>query len=401
MADWVKAQKAANTLADAIEEGIVTGPGLDCAQALLSRLLSPVRVTFLGLGGAGKSGLLNLFAGQTIVPEGAPFPSLQLMYGETEQTTCVFADGTTKTLDHCDAAKIRNLSPSLVQMVRPLPTLENFTLTEVVLGDKSADQTRSLKWVAGHTDIVLWCTQTFSDIEKAMWQDMPDHLKAHAILVLTQKEKMTSEEDVQLALDHLDDRAENMFYDVLPISSKAAFSACGRDGAVDMDAMRFCGAVDLVATVSRLIGAAHQDIFAQTEALLRPKSEVSAPVAAAPDEAVDQLTGLKPHTREAYLFAVDHLSAEALEISTSFRTHSDPNPQDVMARSVENVLWLSDYLSDHGDDSDPSLVRTRDTVLDAADLIQLLQMERRDASVVEAVSLVIQLKRDLEADLAA
>ena len=38
---------------------------------------------------------------------------------------------------------------------------------------------------------------------------------------------------------------------------------------------------------------------------------------------------------------------------------------------------------------------------DAADLIQLMQMEKRDSAAIEALSLVLQVKRELQADLAA
>ncbi|MEM9684740.1 MAG: hypothetical protein AAF942_15825, partial [Pseudomonadota bacterium] len=43
----------------------------DHAAHLLGRLTSPVRVTLMGLPGAGKSELFNLFAGEKILPKNA------------------------------------------------------------------------------------------------------------------------------------------------------------------------------------------------------------------------------------------------------------------------------------------------------------------------------------------
>jgi hypothetical protein len=65
------------------------------------------------------------------------------------------------------------------------------------------------------------------------------------------------------------------------------------------------------------------------------------------------------------------------------------------------LQWLCDFLADNGDDTDPLIQRARDTAFDAADLVQLMQMEKRDSAAIEAVSLLLQVKRELQADLAA
>ena len=65
------------------------------------------------------------------------------------------------------------------------------------------------------------------------------------------------------------------------------------------------------------------------------------------------------------------------------------------------MQWLSDYLMENGDDMDDLLQQTRDAAMDAADLVQLMQMEKRDSAAIEAVSLLLQLKHELQADLVA
>lgn len=73
----------------------------------------------------------------------------------------------------------------------------------------------------------------------------------------------------------------------------------------------------------------------------------------------------------------------------------------IMAQTVEQFLWLCDYLSCNDSDSDPLLQNVRATVLDAADLAQLMQMERRDSAAIEAVSLLLQVKREMQYQIAA
>lgn len=43
----------------------------------------------------------------------------------------------------------------------------------------------------------------------------------------------------------------------------------------------------------------------------------------------------------------------------------------------------------------------RDTAFDAADMVQLMQMEKQGSAALEAVTLMLQIKRELQADLAA
>jgi hypothetical protein len=79
----------------------------------------------------------------------------------------------------------------------------------------------------------------------------------------------------------------------------------------------------------------------------------------------------------------------------------DGAPSAIMAQAVEHVQWVSDHLNENGDDADDALQVARDTAMDAADLVQLMQMEKRDSAAVEALSLLVQLKHELQADLAA
>ena len=72
-----------------------------------------------------------------------------------------------------------------------------------------------------------------------------------------------------------------------------------------------------------------------------------------------------------------------------------------MDKCAADMQWLCDYLNDHGDPHDEPLLRARDTAFDAADLVLLMQMEKRDSAALEAVSLMLQVKRELQADLAA
>ena len=71
-----------------------------------------------------------------------------------------------------------------------------------------------------------------------------------------------------------------------------------------------------------------------------------------------------------------------------------------MQASADNITWLSEYLDDVSVKDDPVLEKARTRALDATELVQLMQFESNDDAGIEALSLVIQLKRDLQADIA-
>lgn len=108
-----------------------------------------------------------------------------------------------------------------------------------------------------------------------------------------------------------------------------------------------------------------------------------------------------PETRKAYEHALSKIAANAAALSEELETLGDAAPAEVISRAVDDLKWLCDYLGTNGDDADPALQRARDTVFDAADLVQLMQLEKRDSAAIEALSLLVQVTRELQADLAA
>lgn len=111
--------------------------------------------------------------------------------------------------------------------------------------------------------------------------------------------------------------------------------------------------------------------------------------------------GLQPATRDAYAHVIAFIEDRGTELASTLEEHGDAGPAEIMAMTADHIQWLCDYLNAHGDDADQSLLRVRETAFDAADMVQLMQMEKRDSAALEAVSLMLQIKRELQADLAA
>jgi hypothetical protein len=108
----------------------------------------------------------------------------------------------------------------------------------------------------------------------------------------------------------------------------------------------------------------------------------------------------KPETCDAYNEAIAYLTKQGRALTQDIATHEELAPSDLMNASADNIMWLSDYLEDLNIKDDPVLEKTRTRALDAAELVQLMQIEKNETAALDALSLVIQLKRDLEAEIA-
>ncbi len=129
-----------------------------------------------------------------------------------------------------------------------------------------------------------------------------------------------------------------------------------------------------------------------------PEPEAEAPVEVAVETAAEPL---QPATRDAYEHVIAYLEERGAELATVLEDQGEDGPAEVMTMAVDQIQWLCDYLNENGDAADLSLQRTRDTAYDAADMVQLMQMEKQGSAALEAISLMLQIKRELQADLAA
>lgn len=435
------AARVQEDLAQAVASGLLPASVQERAEKLLERLKTPVRVSLLGLPGSGKSTVLNLLLGAIAVPVNVPFPTLQLTYGDPAQSICTLPNGTKETVPHANGKTIADLSPAFVEMQMPLPALGKISLLEVVTPDDPLALDRSSQWAAKRSDVAIWCTGNFNEVEQSLWARMPDHLKDHSFLMVTRADVLIAMNELDATMDAIEEVARDEFTQILPIASKQAIAARRPNGTVDKALMRSSGGSALISAVLKQVDMGRQtavdlaDILlhqhadelkplkdapaepvvaaappkpATTSAPEQPKPRVAAPlsdprvapevVATAPKSTAP---ALQPATREAYENAVSYILTNSQEMADLVTDGDDDVPRKIIAKAVEQVQWLSDYLMENGDDMDDLLQQTRDAAMDAADLVQLMQMEKRDSAAIEAVSLLLQLKHELQADLVA
>lgn len=437
MSNQTLAARVQSDLARAVASGLFSEQVQSQAETLLSRLERPVRVAVIGLPGSGKSSLLNLLVGQDIVGDGVRLPTLQLVHGETTQATCTLPDGSKQTLATSDPAAIAALEPVFVEMALPLPALGKISLLEVVAPEDPNALHRASQWAAKRAEIVLWCTQEFTEVEQRIWRQMPDNIKDFSLLLITHMDVLQEDGRFDGIKGAVRTAALGEFNKILPIAVPRALAARQLDGTVDKDKMRDSGGSALISAVLKQVATGKRSLIDMAEVLLLQNAETLAAMPAAQEEPAQEVakapeqpatsetqevtsgieklrtlaakraaeetaqTALHPATREAYQHVIDHLQKSGEKLEVQLRELGETAPSAVIAQCVDDIQWLCDYLNDNGDADDAALLRARDTAYDAADLVQLMELEKRDSAALEAVSLMLQLKRELQADLAA
>jgi len=449
----VVARDSLENLKKALASGQLSQAEAQTAQDLKARLQKPLRLSVFGMPGSGKSTLLNLLLGKNLFSDAHRLPTISLVYGEKAQANFTLPSGTIKTIDTDDLGEIALRKPAFVELALPLPALRKLSMLEVVVSNDIEDQQRAVRWAAKRTDIALWCTQECSPEEEALWSLLPEHMQDHAFLVVTGVDMLGAQGRITDVMKDAQSIGPHYFRDVLPIATTAALAARRDDGTVDKAAMRSSGGIALISAILREVETGQRaaadaaDVFlgklkleaeaskpdtAEPDAQKQPnlavveqapepaavetpkapqgveindveESQVEEPeVAQTPAEPEKEAepVGMTPAARALCRQLVDQLTAEGAALAQNLAA-GDLAPEAVVEVSVDTVTWMADYLGDNKAAQGPAMAHTCETANDAADLVQLIQLEKGDNVALDALSLMIQLKHEIQAELAA
>lgn len=267
--------KAENTrsiiarLGQALDHGqLPAGGPAEAAERLIERLERPARVAVLGLPDAGKTAVLNLLAGETVVPEALSLPTVLVQWGDEPRMICTLADGSSEVVQGTDLADTVALQPALVRLECDLPALSVISLLEVAAGPSEAEQRRAMAWAAKRADIVVWCSTSFLPREQLLWEALPDHTKDNGFLLLTKSDLLGGREAVAGIVKRVELRAGEEFRRVLPLSVLQAGRAVLPEGGLDRDIFRDSGASAVISAIKTRVELARRGDADTAEALL-------------------------------------------------------------------------------------------------------------------------------------
>lgn len=378
-------------------------PGLDerirdSGVKLHRRVTSPVRVTIFGRPGSGKSQMLNMLLGRTLIPDGLHPPTMSMHYGRDWKLRLTLPNGQMEELAKFDLEEAVAKNPVFLDMEAPIEALKTLALTELIAKGGKSEQKAAVSWAVRRTDICLWCTTDFDEQDAELWQNVPDHIKDHAYLVLTKAELWAERGELEARMAKMANVASEEFHSFYAVAALQGLAAC-KDGMLADEALwRGSGGEALVTALYDHAARGRQQDFDAADAFLyryeslipkqpEPKPQ---PKVAPPASRVDE----DGHLTKAREFLRDS-TREFGEITVSFGKETAP---EILSHCLEIATELSDILAPLIETPANTIVEDADR---AAEMITLLMLEGGTSPAVDAICLLAQISQDIEKTLAA
>lgn len=434
-------------LEGALDADMLPKAARDYAHHLVRRLSQPVRVSVLGLPGSGKSQLVNMFLGEPVITGGAELPTTEYAWGEKPRMIVTGAEGSAVTVHGADVTALSGQNAAFLRIELPIDILKRINLLEVVTDGTEQELTSGVDWVVRRTDIALWCTQDFGPNEQAIWRRVPDSLKDHAFLVLSKADELSAGKLLRQRVASLETVVAEEFHSLFAVATLQALRAYG-NGSFDEALFHASGGGALTSEVLRHAERGRRADFDSAHMFLarymaegtarttsrtpsRPISRSTArttsvapverptshrPKSAAPVAKVrvpaKSASAPRPVSTaaEVHVQAVENvalftdsvrfLRRRADSLTDTAASLGEGNARDLIEHCVSAVEHLVDQFSqdESGCDATDAFI---DELAEAQDMMVLMQVEDGDGPAADAVTLLLQLRHDMEMQLAA
>ena len=231
----------------------------------------------LGEFSAGKSTLLNLLLGRSLLPTrvtATNMPPVWLTHGEEETGLALFRDGRAMQFNMTELQDQAERDPLLLRVSLNAPVLQGIDIIDTPGISDPRLAAGALKFLYPYLDFVIWCSganQAWRQTEKSTWLSFPESLRRTSILALTRADTLRSDEDLRKVLKRCHAETKDLFQHVVPLSTTAAISA---SGALETEEGRDKWKASYASAFYAILdGAAAR---ATADCMLRPEQEIPA-----------------------------------------------------------------------------------------------------------------------------
>jgi len=195
-------------------------------------------IALMGEFSSGKSTLLNMLVGQSILPmqvTATRLPPVWFQYGD-QPAFWMDRDGQRHDVDLDDLASVPLKEARFIRIYAISEQLEKCDLIDTPGISDPNIPTDSWIDTIGYANSVLWCThagQAWRESERAQWEDLPARLREHSLLLVTRADKIVSKEDMKKIHRRLKRETGDLFGRHLFISLTLALK--GRQDGGDSD----------------------------------------------------------------------------------------------------------------------------------------------------------------------
>ena len=389
-----------------LERAIITGHVPDeekrRAAQLLTRLKSTVEVVLIGKPGAGKSRLINMLTGMNIVPEVGNLPPLEVRYAPAPRTVYLMSDGSERSENglHLDMAPPGGTA--IIRAELPLDFLDRVSLTEICLEGSPDEQKTIFNWAMNRADIVLWCSQGFDAAEQALWGGAGDSLKDHSFLVLTKADQLQMKGVLADRITRLQDIVADEFLRMFPLATIQAISAGPHEGLRDQGLWTSSGGKALMDAIMRLV-ATGQRADADNALMFLRRTGAQLPEEMPRDDPGQQPEpAQRPAIIDTRIFgeALDFLQQRADQMLRVMREGGHDKQAIVLDHCLETATRLQEIIL-QVEPTGPPLADIQDDVVECGDMMVLFHLEKTEDAAEDAVTLLLQLKKEMAQAISA
>ncbi len=371
MLDDISTTDAAARLRAALSDITLPASARSYAQALAERLENGVRIVLLGPRGAGKSALCDaILGGATAV---ADAQTSRHFYVEGAAPTHPFASGDAHafSLGFCPFGHAQIIDCAVPQ---------DEHARDGILGA-----------ALDVADIVLWCTQSFDVQEAAVWARARDSLKDHSFLVLTKADMLAQQGALVPRIEALQGVVCDEFHSLFPTATPVVLAQHAQQKAVSDAQFAASGLKALVDAVSGIVAAGQRAdldsalLFLERQGLAQSQGVIV------------QDRSVAPSVINAVPFraARDTIMARAYDLAELGFDEAEGDMSDVLQLCGTISEELVDVMQNQAA-SYPQLAPFCAAFQDASDKVMLMTLENDTGSAADAVTILLQLRRDLE-----
>lgn len=389
---------------------------------LLNHLTRPVQIVVTGFAGTGKTALIEMMAGRSVLGHDAKAPVIELAHGETEQVIIEREDGSVSSvagvLKACSCpADARHIRQEL-----PDERLVANDFVEIGLDGDMAEKRACLETIIERADLVVWCSQEFGNEEQALWSAVPDHIKDHSLLILTKADQQLMRGLLNDTINRLDPIVAEEFLGLYPVATIQGITAQTCGDTVNEALWATSGGKQLMELLTRQVRQGRNADYDQArifmERLAQHLPDTAAPDAHDPVTVADTTTfdtnvmDITPQDTietidpdsdgEALAMlteAVDLLQAHSIRMLDEMDDPDEMDPDRILSDCSDAIRSLSDLLQSSSQSS-PLQNAVQDDVQDGEEMLMLFQLERGEDAALDAVTLMLQIRKELSRKLA-
>lgn len=382
---------------------------------LVSHLRKPVQVAVIGLPGSGKSALINMMLGQQVIPRLDGVSVIEVAGGTSVRSMFETEDGSIIRLNGLLADTPAPPGTIRARQEMPDQDLDTQNYVEVNLPGEFGHQKSIVNWTTQWADIILWCTERFDQSEQKLWQDVPEETKDHSLLILTKADQQLMRGVLADRISGLEDIVAEEFLGLYPVATLQAAASRDVDAQFNPRLWDSSGGKELHECVQRQVQAGRSADLDQAQMLLNQlppgqraaasasKAETAspAPKATTPEPQADgkQITdgdwhNVDPQKERAFGEAIQLLQNCADDMLGKLSPFEDPDPDKVLDQCVETANALAEILGD-ASSMDPSVKVVQDDVLETSEMMMLLRLEKGEDAAADAVTLLLQMKKEI------